>query len=84
MPISPQASHWHESVGYQLAQLYVKFTLMLAELTVSLIASYCIASTLVPSHRKPTSDGLPSMTQGLIFCRFCAILVVVMVSGRRR
>jgi hypothetical protein len=39
----------------------------------------------VPSLRKPTTNinSQPPLNRGLIFCRFCAVLVIITVSRRR-
>lgn len=85
MLLPSKTSHWHEKAQYQLAQFYVKFTLLPLELITSLTASYCIPSTLVLSHHKPTANfnSQPPVIRGLIFYRFCAVLVVIMVSRHR-
>jgi hypothetical protein len=62
VPLPSKTSHWHEQVKYQLAQLYVKLTLLPLEMTTSSTNFYCIASTLVPSHREPTASQ-PPVTQ---------------------
>ena len=79
--LSSKTSHWHEKVRYQLSQPFVIVNSLPLGLTVSSIASYYIASTLVPSRRKPTANDVPTITRALMFHRFFAILVIIMASG---